>query len=367
MKFLNLLAALGLATATALPAMAETFGFKTGPKDDTVLVKLANGAKMSLILKNTDQLKSFQSYSLDSLMIMLNTYITEAEKMEKKDISGKDYTVSFRPSEEGNVKGKPEKITITLKGSEKNAKGETSTVNINVDYEDKGDAKSVVINSGDKSDTVDTTPKKKSRFDKGFNIDLGFNSFLNTGNNQLDVVGLKPWGSRYVSLNPYYKVRLGGEKSPFHVRTGLEFSFNNYMFDRNYVLKDTEAAGNHYTVLEKDTRNLEKSKLATSTVNLPLMLVLDFDNKKGKSVFTIGAGGFVGYRLGSHTKIKYNLEGEDEKDKDHGNFNLEDLQYGLKGTIGIYEVDLFVNYSLNELFKENRGPKANVISFGITI
>ena len=40
MKFLNLLAALGLATATALPSMAETTGLKTAPKDDTVLVKI---------------------------------------------------------------------------------------------------------------------------------------------------------------------------------------------------------------------------------------------------------------------------------------------------------------------------------------
>ena len=369
MKFLNLLAAFGLATATALPAMAETTGFKTAPKDDTVLVKLANGAKMSLIVKNTEQLKSFTNYSLDSLMIMLNTYIAEAEKMEKKDVNAKDYTVSFRPSEESNDDSKPEKINITIKKLNVDAggKGEKKAVNIDVEY-DNGEKDRISIGkTGVTVDTVAAEPKKKSRFDDGLNIDLGFNTFLNNENNMLDVVGLKPWGSRYVSLNPYYQMRVGREKSPFHIRTGLDFSFNNYMFDRNYVMKDSEVLGNNYTVLVKDERNLEKSKLATSSVNLPLMLLLDFDNKKGKSAFRIGAGGFVGYRLGAHTKIKYNLEGDDVKDKDHGNFNLEDLQYGVKATIGIYGLDLFANYNLNELFKDNRGPKANVLSFGITL
>lgn len=372
MKFLNLLAALGLATATALPAMAETTGFKTTSKDDTVLVKLANGAKMSLVVKNTAQLKSFTNYSLDSLMVMLNTYISEAEKMEKKDVNGKDYTVSFRPAEEakGNTKGKPEKISITMKGFEKDAQGKQKVANVNIDvkYNDAGETKAVVINTDSKSDTIKAEPKKKKRTDNGLDIDLGFNNFLNTGgNNMLDVVGLKTWGSRFVSLNPYYKIRVGGQKSPFHVKTGLEFAFNNYMFDHNYVLKETNEAGDLYSTFVKDDRELDKSKLATTNINVPLTLLLDFDNKKGKSVFRIGAGGFVGYRIGSHTKIKYNANGDDEKDKDHGNYNLQDLQYGLKATIGIYGLDFFANYHLNELFKDNRGPKANVISFGVTI
>src|SRR5829696_4448393 len=135
MKFLNLLAAVGLATATALPAMANSFGLRNAPKDDTVLVKLANGAKMNLIVKNTEQLKSFQNYSLDSLMVMLNKYITEAEKMEKKDVSGKDYTVSFRPSEEEKEKGKkkPESIKITFKDAkDKSNTSGKSGLNIDV-------------------------------------------------------------------------------------------------------------------------------------------------------------------------------------------------------------------------------------------
>src|SRR5690606_25446962 len=119
-------------------------------------------------------------------------------------------------------------------------------------------------------------PKKASRYDKGLNIDLGFNTLLNDNGTDLDQVGLKPWGSRYVSLNPYYEFRIGREKSPLHLRTGLDFSFHNYMFDRSYRMVDTDAAGASSTTMVKDERNLQKSKLTTRTVCLPLVAILDF-------------------------------------------------------------------------------------------
>jgi hypothetical protein len=133
------------------------------------------------------------------------------------------------------------------------------------------------------------------------------------------------------------------------------------MFEGNTRMANSDG----YTVFYKDNKSLEKTKLATTSVNLPLMLVLDFKNKKGNSAFRIGAGAFGGYRIGAHTKIKYDLEGEEEKDKDHGNFNLEDFQYGGKFIIGYRGIDFFANYNLNELFKDDRGPKANALSFGI--
>lgn len=365
MKRFILLAAFGLATATALPVSATNLPVSDAFKDDTVLVKLANGAKMSLVVKDTEQLKSFQDYSLDSLMIMLNTYIAKAELMEKMDLSDKDYTVDFRPAEETKDKRRPEKISITMKGLDKNAQGQTkiAKLNVNVEYEDENTHKGDTIGSKCEVDSVKIRKDLNKRHWGGLHLDLGFNTFLNTKDNMLDQAGLKPWGSRYISFNPYYMVRIGGKESPLRLRSGLDFAFNNYMFDNNYVLIESEAGGTSYTEFKKDSRGLDKTKLATSSVNLPLMAIVDFK----KPDFRFGVGGFIGYRLGSHTKIKYNQEGDEKKDKDQGNFNLEDLQYGAKFTIGYRGLDLFANYNLNELFKDGRGPNANVLSFGITL
>lgn len=136
------------------------------------------------------------------------------------------------------------------------------------------------------------------------------------------------------------------------------------MFDRNRFVTDTDGV----TVFNvEQNRSFEKSKLTTSSINVPLIFKLKFREKNGKDGFILSAGGFAGYRLGSHTKLKYQEEGRTIKDKERGNFNLEDFQYGANVSIGYRNVEIFGRYNLNELFKENRGPQINVISFGVRI
>ncbi len=94
---------------------------------------------------------------------------------------------------------------------------------------------------------------------------------------------------------------------------------------------------------------------------------LNFKDRNGKESFTIGGGGFIGYRLGSHTKIKYQSEGNTYKDKERGTYNLEDMQYGVNFVLGYKWLSLFGKYNLNDLFKDNRGPNMNVVSFGFRI
>jgi hypothetical protein len=368
MKRLILLAALGLATATTMPAMAGNFSSPNQQKDDTIIVKLANGAKMSLLLKNSAQLKTFQNYSLDSLMRTLDKYISDASKNSN---SGKDYTVTYRPAEETKNQEAPEQITITFKGSESAiATKEEKRFTIKVDYDDKTDKTKFVAGSNPDAKKDSASVKKPVRYSRNstnLELALGFNSLLNTDDNILGINDLRPWGSRFVSLGITDDFRIGGIKSPLSLRSGITFMFYNYMFDGNIQVRDEPVAGNDYTYfVEDNTLPLDKSKLAVTTINVPLMAILDFKNDSSDTNFRFGVGGFIGYRIGAHTKIKYNQDGHDRKDKDDGNFNLEDLQYGLKGIIGYRGTDLFVNYNLNELFKNNRGPKANAISFGVS-
>jgi hypothetical protein len=90
-------------------------------------------------------------------------------------------------------------------------------------------------------------------------------------------------------------------------------------------------------------------------------------NTHGHSHFHFGAGGFVGYRLASWTKLKYYEEGTTYKDKDHGSYNLTDWQYGLQGVIGFKSLTFFAKYNLNDLFRSGQGPQAQTLSFGLRI
>ncbi len=147
---------------------------------------------------------------------------------------------------------------------------------------------------------------------------------------------------------------------------GPEFAFNNYMLNGNnkWVNQNnvTSVVGE-----TNPTRQYDKTKLATATVNLPLMLQLKLHDAHYRPTFALAAGGFVGYRLGSWTKLKYTTDGTTYKDKDHSSYNLEDFQYGLQGTIGYGDLTLFAKYNLNPLFKAGQGPDTQVVSFGVRL
>ncbi|MCC9135400.1 outer membrane beta-barrel protein [Pontibacter silvestris] len=195
-----------------------------------------------------------------------------------------------------------------------------------------------------------------------FGIDIGLNRFLNT-DDAGSAPDLKTFGSRYVSLNWSPNFQIGGITSPFYLISGLEFSFNNYMFDDNVVVQDVN---NVTEFTQVESVNLDKSKLSQSAINIPLIAMLNFKRADGSNGFKVGAGGFAGYRLGSHSKLKYDENSSTVKLKIRDNYNLTDFQYGLKGVIGYGAINFFVKYNMNELFRdEDRGPEANVISFGL--
>jgi hypothetical protein len=248
---------------------------------------------------------------------------------------------------------------------------------IDVDYDDNRSRTTVRINRQADTTRVETQQrqekKKLSRSSKlRFNLDLGLNNFVNSQPfvNPADPLAdpinydLRPLGSRYISFNTHVEPRIGGQNSPLHLRSGLELAFNNFMFDRNISLRQE---GDQTIFYEEQDRLFQKSKLAMSSINLPLMMMLKFRNNRGGNAFTIGAGGFVGHRLGSHTKVKYPENGRTNKDKERSNFYLNDVQYGANVMVGFGSLRLFGKYNLNPLFRENRGPETNVVSFGLTL
>ena len=374
MKRVLLIMAIFMATVTGVSAKGGlTVKERLTSEQDTIVVKMANGAKLILQLQNIEQLKAFQNYSLDSLMRELNKYVEQVDQMENTTDGNKDMTVTFNTEKAAD--GKSEQITVTVQeqdGKTGEVKKERHEIRINKSFkidveveEDNGNTK-VNVNVPDKAQRDSTRAAYKEHHYKAskfnFDVDLGYNSFLNTEDTQ--VPDLKTLGSRYVSLNLHLNNQIGGRKSPFYIVSGFEFAFNNFMFDDNIIVTDVNKVT---TFTELTDRNFEKSKLTYSSVNIPIMPMLKFKRENGKDGFVVGAGGFAGYRLGSHTKLKYQEEGRTEKDKTRDNFNLSDFHYGLEGIIGYGSLNLFVKYNMNDLFKDNRGPQANVISFGLRL
>ena len=366
-----LLGGLKVARATSLASSAV--------QKDTIVVRLPNQATLTLTVRDAAQLRQMKDYHLDSLTSRLAGYIAQAETAAK-NASTDQVTLQFYPDKDQPGKNLPEQIRITTRKKTPNTNRVDVALNkafgVTVTTDEHG---SKSYNTSEGRDKEQRQAHRDSLYRKNIEhkhgsanliIDLGVNALVNqkqyfAPGGQPEPIDLRTEGSRYVNIGLVYFARLGGKHSPVGLAVGPEFAFNNYMLSGNS--KWVNNNGRTDVVRETDGRQFQKSKLASSSINLPLMLRLTLRDSHYKSTFTLGAGGFVGYRIKSWTKLKYTADGTTYKDKEDGSYNMENFLYGLQGTIGYRHLELFAKYNMNNLFKAGAGPDTQVLSFGVRL
>ena len=347
---------------------------------DTIVVRLPNKAVMTLVVRDAAQLRQLPQYHLDSLVARLDSYIKRADAATKVADTDRLTTV-FHPNQDQPGQHLPEEIRITTRKQSGSAYGPSNKVEVllekkfgvvvNIDGKRDGTSTEQVRLAAERAarearrDSLYEANQARHHNSANFILDVGLNALTNRGSGAPE---LRTLGSRYVNLGFDAAVRLGGRRSPVHLIFGPEFTFNNYMLEGNNKWVNQNSITS--VVAEPNGRQYQKTKLATSTFTVPLMLQFSFrerNERTGRSHngFTIGAGGFAGYRLGSWTKLKYFEDGSTYKDKNYGSYGLNDWQYGLQGVIGYHSLTFFAKYNLNELFREGQGPKAQTLSFGV--
>ena len=349
------------------------------PVKDTIVVRLPNQATLTLVVRDAAQLRQLKDYHLDSLTSRLAGYIAQAEAAAKNGKS-EQVTMEFYPDKDQPGKNMPEQIRITTykptTGSYKPRNNVEMLLNKKLGLEINTDTNDKPLVTGSRADRQahrDSTRRKeveKHRTESHLIFDLGLNALVNrkqylSPTGQPENMDLRTEGSRYVNIGLNWDARLGGKHSPLSLTVGPEVSFNNYMLNGND--KWVNVNGRTDVVRETNGHQFQKSKLATSSINLPLMLRLQLRDAHYKPTFALGVGGFVGYRIKSWTKLKYTSEGTTYKDKEDGSYNMENFLYGLQGTIGYRSLEFFGKYNINGLFKTNAGPDTQVLSFGVRI
>ena len=204
------------------------------------------------------------------------------------------------------------------------------------------------------------------------NFDLGTNNYLlDSGfpDEENAIYSVRPWGSWNIAINSVLRTRMSDH---FYVDWGAGVSWYNFKFlnERTVVAKDSIGV-----FFYEDERNLDfvKSKLSITYLNASIMPTVTLGPERHRHRFwncqhhdvRIGLGGYVGYRIESHYKQVHQEDGEHINEKDRDNFYLNNLRYGVRLQLGIHATDFYINYDLNELFTEGKGPELHPVSFGI--
>jgi hypothetical protein len=318
-------------------------GFSNAQKRDTVIVELAKTSKVIFTIQDKKDIEILKQYDFQKLF---------------QDIINK--------VEKGDTTALPQKDSAHV-ASTNTEVDDTYWHKHNHDNDDDED--------DDNDDDWASWRENYTHWGKSwqsFNFDLGINNYLSKGkfpDGDNAAYAVKPWGSWYIAANSIQRSRMGKN---FFLDWGIGVSWYNFKFDN----ADTHISKtDNEVVFAPDTRgyNYMKSKLMATYVNASFIPVLDFSDhnkkhrlwdNKGES-FRIGLGPYIGYRIGSHSKMVYKDHGPREKDKDHDNFYLNNLRYGARLQVGFRSTDLFFNYDMNQLFSHNKGPNLNAFSFGI--
>lgn len=206
----------------------------------------------------------------------------------------------------------------------------------------------------------------KKRFEGHYwGLDLGFNSFLTSSGdlslpNEYDYLSLNSGKSIEVTVNALQQNISLSRKGNVGFVTGLGLNYNNYRFENDIVLVNDDMGNLSY---ENIDGNVNKTKLTTLYLTAPLAFELQFSEQK-KDGFYISAGGIVGYRLSSHTKVVTEEDGKKDKDKNQGSFTLNDFKYGVQARIGFRSINIYGSYYLSPLFDTNKALELHPVSIG---
>jgi hypothetical protein len=304
---------------------------------DTVIINIGDSSKVTFEIKNQKDLQTLKKYDLQAVV---NDMII---KLEKRD------TTMLDKSSQAYVKETTDAPVANITGTEENW---------NTSWKER-----------------DRKSYQRHRTYQSLNFDVGTNNYLANGkfpDENNDPYAIKPWGSWYIGVNSIQRTRLA---RTFFLEWGGGVSWYNFKFqDKQTAISKDD---NMVTFLQ-DQRDVDfkKSKLTACYLNLSLVPVLDFGANRRKAMFfdghhsesvRFGIGPYVGYRIDSYTKQVFKEDGDKHKERNHDSFYLDNIRYGLRFQFGFRDVDIFFNYDMNELFVDNKGPKLNAFSFGITL
>jgi hypothetical protein len=199
-------------------------------------------------------------------------------------------------------------------------------------------------------------------------VDFGFNLFVNQDYSgySSDFMENDIFRSNTTHLNFIQQsIGLQRNRNTIGLVTGLGLQLKSYRLEQNTTIERRENGRIEPQILYFEQN--QKSKLSIVSLMVPLLAEVQIPLNHYKNRVYISGGAFGGIRLGSHTKIKYRVDGKKEKLKTPGHYSLQDFNYGLMVRAGYRWVNVFVAYELTPFFKEGMGPQLTPVTFGITL
>lgn len=340
-------------------------------KEDTVVIEFGERSKMVIYAETQEDLKDLSDYDINAMINELNANLdstsVDTEEVNIEDQSGTKYLKENDSENTGS---------LSYYGDDRYREKDEDRYERRINRYDRERRE---VDFDDDDYVIINRDRRRYRGTYGsFEMELGMNNWLEDGSfpdQDNAPYAVKPWGSWYVGLGGMYHTTVAG---PLILKWGGNITWYHWKMEDPSVRitkSDIET-----TFVPDATIDGKKSKLSATYINAMLVPMLEFNPRRGRhrrgafswtkyrqKGFRIGAGMYAGYRIDSWTKMKYSVNGDKQKDKEKGNFYLNNFRYGVRTQVGFRGMDLFFNYDLNDVFATGRGPELQAISFGFIL
>ena len=194
---------------------------------------------------------------------------------------------------------------------------------------------------------------------------LTANGFLNTQDklvtgSELGFLELDPAKSIGVQLNLLEK-RFPIIKGFLGLTTGLGIQWNRYALKGNY---DITSINDTIFGTLNTTVNYSTNTLSSAYLQAPLLLQVNTNKNRWES-WTISAGVVGGIRIGGLHKTKWEIDGNENKDKTKDDFNFRPFSASLMALIGYGQWNVYMTYNLTDVFNEGSALSLRGVNAGI--
>ena len=158
--------------------------------------------------------------------------------------------------------------------------------------------------------------------------------------------------------------------SPWAITSGLGFSWRTVRTDNNMFFTKSADQG---VVLSQYGGSLDKSKLRTGYIIVPLGMQYNFSKLKNGGMdvqyrsyytgFKIGANVYGGVKMSTNNIVK----GNDGEMRDRGNYQVNPFVYGAQLTVSYNSFSLFAKKDFSNFFKDGYFKNDKALIFGLTI
>ncbi len=225
----------------------------------------------------------------------------------------------------------------------------------------------LIISDDDGKNEVRTERRSRSFRNNWSGIELGINGFL-TPDHSLELDDKDSFldidYARSISLNlNFYQQNVNLIGNNLGLVTGIGVTFNNFAFDNNITLTQT----NDSIGYEENDHGFRRNRLSLVYVNVPLLLEFQTSSRRTIEQFHFATGVIGGANIRTYSRQVYDLQGDRHREKIHKSYYTRPFKLDATVRIGWGKLHLFGTYSINTLFRTGKAPEIHPFNVGIRL